>query len=97
MHGLGLRRIIPVLGGKIPTLRFDPDSATFTAGMAKRAGPGPFAAAPIVQIKGKHRWHLIIKAISARAAADLLRGSDDLLAGGTGVQVAVDVDPMGML
>ena len=48
MHGVGglpLIREGGVLGS--PPLDFDFD--TFTAGMAKRAAPGPFAAAPIVQ------------------------------------------------
>ena len=33
----------------LPTVRYDSNAVTFTAGMAKRTGPGPFAAAPIVQ------------------------------------------------
>ena len=56
---------------------------------------GP-AAAPIGQIKGRYRWHLIVKARSARVAQDLLKSTEDLLAP-SGVQVAVDVDPLAML
>ena len=36
------------LGG-LPTVAYDSNAVTFTPGMAKRTGPGPFAAAPIVQ------------------------------------------------
>jgi len=57
-------------------------------------GPAP---APIGQIKGRYRWHLIVKARSAQVVADLLRTAEDLLASGRGVQVAVDVDPLAML
>ncbi len=38
------------LGG-LPTVAYDSNAVTFTAGMAKRSGPGPFAAAAIVQGK----------------------------------------------
>ena len=38
------------LGG-LPTVAYDSNAVTFTAGMGKRTGPGPFAAAPIVQGK----------------------------------------------
>lgn len=36
----------------VPTFNFDPAEAAFTPAMAKRTGPGPFAAAPIVQGSG---------------------------------------------
>ena len=40
----------PIGGGAgVPTWNFDPALATFTAAMAKRTAPGPFATAPIVQ------------------------------------------------
>ena len=38
-----------IAGGGIPTFSLDLALSTFTAKMAKRAGQGPFAAAPIVQ------------------------------------------------
>jgi len=57
---------------------------------------GP-AAAPIGQIKGRYRWHLIVKARSAQVAGDLLRSAEDLLTSAGAVQVAVDVDPLAML
>jgi len=46
---IGTRRAL--LGSREKALDFDPGLVTFTAGMAKRTAPGPFAAAPIVQGK----------------------------------------------
>jgi len=57
---------------------------------------GP-ALAPIGQIKGRHRWHLLVKARSAAVVRDLLTAADDVLAGTGRVQVAVDVDPLALL
>jgi primosomal protein N' (replication factor Y) len=57
---------------------------------------GP-AAAPVAELKGRHRWHLILKARSPQVVADLLRVAEDLLASTGGVQTAVDVDPLSML
>ena len=37
-----------MMGGVLPPFLFDTSLTTFTAGMAKRTGPGPFAAAPAV-------------------------------------------------
>ncbi len=50
MKGIGLQPWWRAAGDKgWQPLDFDLDEQTFTPGMAKRAGPGPFAAAPIVQ------------------------------------------------
>ena len=50
--GIGISPIFNYLAeGAIPTFEFDAALAVFTARMAKRTAPGPFAAAPIVQGK----------------------------------------------
>jgi len=55
---------------------------------------GP-AEAPIGRIKGRHRWHLILKAGGVAALREVLGAIDRRRAKGT--QVIVDVDPVGML
>ena len=47
--GIGISEIFQKLAGGIPTFNLDLALSTFTARMAKRTAPGPFAAAPIVQ------------------------------------------------
>ncbi|MCK4376054.1 MAG: primosomal protein N' [Candidatus Brocadiae bacterium] len=57
-------------------------------------GPAP---APISQIKGRHRRHLMIKCPEARSVQRILRQARQLLKGPSGVKVVVDVDPISML
>ncbi len=57
---------------------------------------GP-AAAPVAQIKGRHRRHLLVKCPEARSVRRLLEGACELLKGPSGVKVVVDVDPVSML
>jgi primosomal protein N' (replication factor Y) len=57
-------------------------------------GPAP---APVAQIKGRHRMHLMIKAPDARSIRSLLGAARELLRGPSGVKVVVDVDPVFML
>jgi len=47
----GVKRALLTGAPSIPTFNLDTALATFTAKMAKRTAPGPFAAAPIVQGK----------------------------------------------
>ena len=42
---------VPLWGGGLRAFKFDPLLTTFTPNMDKRAAPGPFATAPIVQGK----------------------------------------------
>ncbi|MDP6460600.1 MAG: primosomal protein N', partial [Gemmatimonadota bacterium] len=57
---------------------------------------GP-AAAPIAQVRGKHRFHLLVK---GRRRADVRRvalAARGAIAGYADVEVQVDVDPVSML
>ncbi|MFO8007961.1 MAG: primosomal protein N', partial [Candidatus Brocadiia bacterium] len=57
-------------------------------------GPAP---APVSQVRGRHRRHLLIKSPDARAMGELLDDASELLRGPSGVKVVVDVDPVSML
>jgi primosomal protein N' (replication factor Y) len=57
-------------------------------------GPAP---APISQIKGRHRRHLLLKCPGSRSVQRLLDQAAELLKGPAGVKVVVDVDPISML
>jgi primosomal protein N' (replication factor Y) len=57
-------------------------------------GPAP---APVSQIKGRHRWHLMIKCPDATSIQRILHHAAGLLKGPPGVKVLVDVDPVSML
>ena len=57
-------------------------------------GPAP---APVSQIRGQHRHHLMIKCPDSRSVRRLLQEASDLLKGPSGVKVIVDVDPVSML
>ena len=57
-------------------------------------GPAP---APIAQIKAKRRWHIALKAANSKTAHIILEESEPARKRVSGVQVAVDVDPVGML
>ena len=60
-------------------------------------GPVP---APIAKIKGRYRWHLLLKGENNRIlheAAGLIREAEKGFQKGTGVQIILDVDPVDML
>jgi primosomal protein N' (replication factor Y) len=57
-------------------------------------GPAP---APVSQVRGRHRQHLMLKCPDARSVRALLEEARDLLKGPSGVKVVVDVDPVSML
>ncbi len=57
-------------------------------------GPAP---APVAQIRGRHRWHLLLKFADARTMQETLREGRELAKGPSGVRTLVDVDPMSML
>jgi primosomal protein N' (replication factor Y) len=57
-------------------------------------GPAP---APVSQIKGLHRWHLMVKCPGSSSVQRILREAGQLLKGPPGVKVMVDVDPVSML
>ena len=57
-------------------------------------GPNP---APVSQIRGRHRRHLLIKCPNSRSVRELLDEAQPLLKGPSGIKVLVDVDPVSML
>ncbi len=57
-------------------------------------GPNP---APVSQIRGRHRRHLLIKCPHSRSVRELLDEAAALLKGPSGLKVVVDVDPVSML
>lgn len=57
-------------------------------------GPSP---APIARLKGRWRWHLVLKAPPDSDMASVLAGVDGSVPAVEGVMRAVDVDPAGML
>ncbi|MDY0340937.1 MAG: primosomal protein N' [Coriobacteriia bacterium] len=57
-------------------------------------GPSP---APIARIKGRWRWHLVLKAPADADIASALSGVDGEVPPTEGVTRAIDVDPAGML
>ena len=60
-------------------------------------GPVP---APIVRIKGRYRWQMLLKGDNNRIlheAASLIREAEKVLSKGRGVQIVLDVDPVDML
>lgn len=57
-------------------------------------GPAP---APVNQIRGRHRQHLLVKSPSSRSIHIILEHARDILSGPSGVKVLVDVDPISML
>jgi primosomal protein N' (replication factor Y) len=57
-------------------------------------GPAP---APVQQIRGRFRHHLMIKCPSSRSAHSVLEQMSGVLKGPSGVKVLVDVDPLSML
>ncbi len=57
-------------------------------------GPAP---APVSQIRGRHRYHLMLKCPDSGSVRSVLAAADGLLKGPSGVKVMVDVDPMSML
>ncbi|MFO7959300.1 MAG: primosomal protein N' [Candidatus Brocadiia bacterium] len=63
-------------------------------GEAQILGPAP---APVSQIRGRHRRHLLLKCRNARERRELLEEAEPLLKGPSGVKVIVDVDPISML
>jgi primosomal protein N' (replication factor Y) len=58
-------------------------------------GPAP---APIARVEGRHRYHVLLKSPSAKRLHDLLGAMGSGKArGSSGVDIAVDVDPQGLL
>jgi primosomal protein N' (replication factor Y) len=60
-------------------------------------GPVP---APIARIKGRYRWHMLLKGENLRIlheAAGLIQEAGKRFLKGTGVQIILDVDPVDML
>ena len=57
-------------------------------------GPAP---APVSQIKGRHRFHLLVKCPDSRSVRQILEQAAGMLKGPSGVKVVVDVDPVSML
>ena len=69
--------------------------------LRKLSGPGMQvlgpAPAPVAQIRGFQRRHLMLKGPDAGAMQQVLHAARGLLKGPAGVKVLVDVDPMSML
>jgi primosomal protein N' (replication factor Y) len=57
---------------------------------------GP-AAAPVAQVRGRHRFHLMAKCPDTGTVRQLLGKAEPLLKAPHGVKVLVDVDPVSML
>jgi primosomal protein N' (replication factor Y) len=57
-------------------------------------GPAP---APIARIKGRWRWHAVVKAPDRASLSAPVRAALDTIAQVDGVSVVADVDPVGML
>lgn len=57
-------------------------------------GPAP---APIARIKGRWRWHAVVKAPARAQVSPPVRAALDSLGVADGVSVVADVDPVGML
>ncbi len=57
-------------------------------------GPAP---APVSQVRGRHRRHLLVKSQDAQSAQELLEDAAELLRAPSGVKVVADVDPVSML
>jgi len=61
---------------------------------ASLLGPAP---APVGQIKGKHRFHLLVTGRTRGAVTAALAGLADEVQPPAGIQFAIDVDPINML
>ena len=57
-------------------------------------GPSP---APVSRIRGRHRYHVMLKCPDSSAVRRILEKADPLLKGPSGTKVIVDVDPVNML
>lgn len=57
-------------------------------------GPSP---APIPQIHGWHRWHLIVKGIHQRQVSNIARSLREVCQLPRGTKIVVDVDPVSLL
>jgi primosomal protein N' (replication factor Y) len=57
-------------------------------------GPAP---APVSQIRGRWRYHLMVKCPDSSSVRRMLEQADQLLRGPSGLKVLVDVDPVSML
>jgi primosomal protein N' (replication factor Y) len=57
---------------------------------------GP-AAAPVAQVRGRHRFHMMAKCPDPASVRHLLQLAEPLLKAPSGVKVLVDVDPVSML
>jgi len=56
---------------------------------------GP-AAAPLSRLRGRFRWHLLLKAPQPRMIGDVLRRALDRVRLGREVTVVVDMDPVSL-
>jgi primosomal protein N' (replication factor Y) len=81
-----LRKLAAAIGDKLKLAA--PGQASFVL------GPVP---CPISRIRGRFRWHILIKAPSHRALRSLLDAAEAELLGTSKVAVAVDVDALAML
>ena len=73
---------------------FKPDKVRFVTVLL---GPAP---APVERLKGRYRWHLLLKSKESRTLHALVRkGKETILARAKaqGIRVIVDVDPYSML
>jgi primosomal protein N' (replication factor Y) len=61
---------------------------------AQVLGPAP---APVSQIRGMHRYHLMVKCPDSASVHRLLSEAEGVLGGAAGVKVLVDVDPVSVL
>jgi primosomal protein N' (replication factor Y) len=57
-------------------------------------GPAP---APFEKIKGKYRWHIILKCPDSRTVHEILAATRNALRSEGTVQIIVDVDPVSMM
>ena len=81
------------------TRRHAADCARALAGPAGRLGVEILGPAPCVyrRLRGRHRFHLLLKAPEAAAAEALLEETAETLTTRRGVEVTVDVNPQSML
>lgn len=66
----------------------------FDSGSIRVLGPAP---CPFSRLRGKHRWHVLVKARDLGMMLERLREVQRRFRGGTGIRLSIDVDPVDMM